>query len=104
MTAVRQPAFHCRAAQRLLCRLPAALAVGAALVPEAARADVPMGYLRGFGLKAQYVSTLTWALLILSIAVVVIVSALVLIGVLLRRARTTAPFQRQPIEESGNGI
>jgi cytochrome c oxidase subunit 2 len=49
--------------------------------------DVPLGYLRTFGPRADPATTLTWGLMDISIAVVVIVTALVVVGVLARRVR-----------------
>ncbi|MGO4573278.1 cytochrome c oxidase subunit II [Microvirga sp. 2TAF3] len=90
-----------RAAGRRVASLAPAL-----LFPAAARADVPMTYLRTFGgFKGQQITTLTWALLIQAIVVVVIVSLLVLVGIILRRSRqpATGP-DRQPVEETGSGL
>ncbi|HZZ88555.1 MAG TPA: cytochrome c oxidase subunit II [Caulobacteraceae bacterium] len=47
----------------------------------------PMGYLRTFGPHADPVTSLTWGLLTLSLAVVAIVAALVVVGVAVRRSR-----------------
>src|SRR4051794_23859392 len=83
-----------------------AILAPALLLPAVARADVPMTYLRTFGgFKGKQITTITWALLIQSIVVVVIVTLLVLVGVFLRRSRqpATGP-DRQPVEESGSGL
>jgi cytochrome c oxidase subunit II len=60
-------------------------AAGVLFRPVSADAAAPMNYLQSFGPRADEIAALTWALLILSILVVVIVSALVLIGVIRRR-------------------
>ncbi|MBU6528306.1 cytochrome c oxidase subunit II [Methylocystis sp. MJC1] len=63
-----------------------------------------MNYLEAFGGKAGSIATLTWALLILSIAVVVIITALTLAAVLRRRSpRRATEADREPLarEESG---
>ena len=60
-------------------------AAGVLFRPVSAAAAAPMNYLRSFGPRADEIAALTWALLILSILVIVIVSALVLIGVIRRR-------------------
>ncbi len=52
--------------------------------PQSAMADTPLGYLEGHGSKALAIVPLTWGLLILSMAVVLIVSALVMWGILRR--------------------
>jgi cytochrome c oxidase subunit 2 len=49
-------------------------------------AGTPLSYLHGFGIKAYPVTALTWGLLIISIAVCVIIGALVLVGIWRRRA------------------
>jgi cytochrome c oxidase subunit 2 len=54
------------------------------LAPGAAAAETPMSMLEGFGPRADPVVDLTWGLLWLSIGVVVLISALVLIGVYVR--------------------
>jgi cytochrome c oxidase subunit 2 len=58
----------------------------------------PMNYLRTAGPHADPAATLTWALLIISIAVVVIVTSLVAIGVVARRTRpgADAPVREGP--------
>jgi cytochrome c oxidase subunit 2 len=74
-------------------------------LPAPARADLPMTYLRAYGGKAHDIAQLTWALLILSIVVVAIVSALVLVGVLVRRSRTAEmPGERRAVERAGSGL
>ena len=68
---------------------PAAALAGAAAAlfgSGSAYANAPMNYLQSFGPKAHEIANLTWALLILSILVVVIISAAVLVGILRRRA------------------
>ena len=85
-------------------RLPdpvALIAAGALLTPAAARADAPMNYLRSFGPKAGEIAALTWALLIVSILVIAIVSGLVLVGVMRRRA--LQPDNQVRLEPIGHG-
>ena len=48
----------------------------------------PMGYLHTFGPRADPGTALTWGLMDISIAVTVIVTALVVVGALLRRVKT----------------
>ncbi len=69
-----------------------------------AHAAVPLGYLRGYGPKADPVVALTWGLLIISIVVVVIISILVLLGVWLRRARVEGAIEHAPVLRGGNGL
>jgi cytochrome c oxidase subunit II len=76
----------------------------ATVLPAAAHAKAPLGYLRGYGPKAYPVVTLTWALLIVSIAVVVIVTVLVAIGIWRRRATVGSPLASVPVERGGNGL
>jgi cytochrome c oxidase subunit 2 len=82
------------------------LAAAAALtLSTPASADAPMTYLRAYGGKGRDIAQLTWALLILSIAVVVIISALVLVGVLVRRSRSAAaPGERRNVERASSGL
>ena len=59
----------------------------AALLPGIEGGIAPLGYLRGFGAKAYPVTALTWGLLIISIIVVIIITALVIIGITHRASR-----------------
>jgi cytochrome c oxidase subunit 2 len=63
-----------------------------------------MTYLRAFGPKGHHIAGLTWALLILSIVVVVVVSVLVLLGVLVRRARAPLSVAEEPLAASRGGM
>ncbi len=89
-------------------QLAAALAGAAAalLGCGSAHANAPMNYLQSFGPKAHAIANLTWALLILSILVVVIISAAVLVGILRRRALPPGNEVRlEPISHgSGSGV
>ncbi len=69
-----------------------------------AHAAAPLGYLHGFGPKADPVVTLTWGLLIISIAVIVIITSLVVVGVWYRRERSSRPIAQVPIGREGNGL
>ncbi|QAY96389.1 cytochrome c oxidase subunit II [Methylovirgula ligni] len=64
----------------------------------------PLSYLSGFGAKAYPVTALTWGLLIISILVVVIVTALVFFGVLVRRAPRDATVRAVAVQRSGEGL
>lgn len=55
----------------------------------------PLGYLEGFGPRARPVVDLTWGLMALSVGVVIIISALVLVGVLMR-GRSLRPGEAAP--------
>jgi hypothetical protein len=63
-----------------------------------ARAGTPLGYLRGYGPKADSVAALTWGLLVISIVVVVVICTLVLAGIWFRRVRVAGPIEHIPIE------
>ena len=52
-----------------------------------AMADTPLGYLTADGARATRVLPLTWGLLIISIAVCIIITALVAAGTWLRRSQ-----------------
>jgi cytochrome c oxidase subunit 2 len=70
----------------------------------ATAATLPLSYLVGYGDKADPVVSLTWGLLIISIAVVVIITALVVIGVARRRVRGPVTLESIAIERSGTGL
>jgi cytochrome c oxidase subunit 2 len=90
---------------RLLSRAPL-IAAGALFAPATAHANAPMNYLQSFGPKAHEIANLTWALLILSILVVAIISALVVVGAMRRRALPPDREVRlEPISRgSGSGV
>ena len=78
---------------------------GSAPLAQAALADAPMLYLCSFGSRGQQIADLIIALLVLSIAVVLIISIAVLIGVIRRRTREPADVAgRWPVERGGNGM
>ncbi|MGE5537547.1 MAG: cytochrome c oxidase subunit II [Gemmatimonas sp.] len=70
-----------------------------------AYADAPLNYLTGHGVRAHPVTALTWGLLALSVAVVVIMTALVVLGIA-RRSGRIAPVAsgRFPVERPAGGI
>jgi cytochrome c oxidase subunit II len=76
------------------------------LLAEPAYARTPLSYLTGYGIKAYPVTSLTWGLLIISILVTVIVTALVVTGIVLRRPpRGSISVEAVPIiERSGSGL
>jgi cytochrome c oxidase subunit 2 len=76
--------------------------LAAAAVP--ALAQTPLGYLKGFGPRAASEQSLTWGLLIISIVMTVIITLLVLVGVMLRRARGVDEPQVVLVERRGNGL
>jgi cytochrome c oxidase subunit 2 len=81
---------------------PAALVgVTVVLLPISARAAAPMNYLQSYGPRADQIAALTWALLVLSILVVVIVSALVVIGVR-RRAVAETEVRLEPVSHGSD--
>lgn len=83
-----------------LKRLPLyGVAFGALLVP--ARAEAPLSYMWAAGPKSGHILTLTWVLLIISIAVVVIISVLTLAGVILRR---DAGIRREAVRSNPGGL
>jgi cytochrome c oxidase subunit 2 len=74
------------------------------LVTAPAHAGIPLGYLSGFGPRADPVVALTWGLLCISIIVVVIISVLVLLGVWRRRAKVGGAIELVPVSRGGNGL
>jgi cytochrome c oxidase subunit II len=68
-------------------------------------ASPPMNYLQAFGAKAEAIALLTWALLLLSIAVVALIALLTAAGVLARRTSLdAADIGREPIVRRGGGL
>lgn len=64
----------------------------------------PLSYLTGYGPKAYPVTALTWGLLVISIAVVVIVTGLVVAGVIARGANPETPLSEVPVDRRGSGL
>lgn len=83
---------------RTLCFVVAIL-----LLTGSARAAVPLSYLTGDGIKAYPVVRLTWGLLVISIAVVIIITGLVVVGIW-RRPHDAAALESVAIERSGSGL
>ncbi len=78
---------------------------GLALLPAAAHAAYPMSYMSGNGAKAYPVVTLTWALLILAIAVSVVIGVLVLAGAWRRRSGVAVnAIEQAPVARTGSGL
>jgi cytochrome c oxidase subunit II len=72
---------------------------------KAALADAPMLYLRSFGSRGHEIADLIVALLVLSVAVVLIIAVAVLIGSLHNRARGGPDAEgRRPVERGGKGV
>ena len=93
-----------REAEIARSRRQPALSILAALLAEPAGAATPLSYLRGFGAKAYPVTALTWGLIIISIIVIVVCTALVVIGAWRRRARGVGDaVERVPVERGPNG-
>jgi cytochrome c oxidase subunit 2 len=63
-----------------------------------------MSYLRTFGPRADPATALTWGLMDISVAVVVIVTILVAAGVLVRRARRTREAADQAVVRGASGL
>jgi cytochrome c oxidase subunit 2 len=67
--------------------------------------SVPLGYLDAAGRRAAVVLPLTWATIVISVLVCVIIGALLWRGVLGARARGGASETRAvPVERGGNGV
>lgn len=82
-----------------------AVCAAAGLFVAPAYAATPLNYLVGYGNKTYPVVHLTWGLLIISIAVVVIITVLVVFGTLLRRApRGELAIESVPIEHREGGL
>lgn len=75
----------------------------ALLWPAAARADAPLNYLRTFGPHANAATALLWGMLIISIAVIAIVTALLLAGLFRRREAVHHPLGPMFVERPPGG-
>jgi cytochrome c oxidase subunit 2 len=64
----------------------------------------PMAYLQTFGPRVDPVTGLTWGLSVLSLAVIVIVTVLVVAGVAMRRQRAAALGETLAVGPSGGGL
>lgn len=68
-------------------------------------AKTPLQYLTGAGIRAYPVVRLTWGVIIISVAVIVIIAACVLIaGFRRERPGTAGPDGRMPVERAGSGL
>lgn len=85
--------------------LRALVLASAALAAPAAASAAPMNYLVGSGPKAYPVVALTWWVIVVSVVVVAIIAALVLWGVLARRAGSAfSALGPTPIEAGRSGV
>jgi cytochrome c oxidase subunit II len=91
---------RCRWRVRMALALPIMMQV---LAPPA-RADAPLNYLFGAGPRNVWI--LTWGVLIVSLIVVVIITAILLLGIFKEKSQPpeVAPGKRQPISRVGNPI
>ena len=64
----------------------------------------PMAYLKTFGPRADPVTGLTWGLIVLSLAVIGIITVLVVAGVALRWQRAAAAGETLPVGPDGGGL
>jgi cytochrome c oxidase subunit II len=64
----------------------------------------PLSYLVSFGARAASIATLTWGVLLISIAVTVIVSVLLAIAIWHRKPLAGIPGDRLPVSGSGGGM
>jgi cytochrome c oxidase subunit II len=81
------------------------LGLAGPLASRPAAAQWPMSYLESYGPRGQAIADLLWGLAALSVAVVLIISVLVLVGVLARR-RSDLPDSagRMQVERGGHGV
>jgi cytochrome c oxidase subunit II len=82
-----------------------ALIAGVVFLPAAAHASPPLNYLQAHGTRAYPVSYLLWGMMLISVAVVVIISVL-LLGAVYRRRQEPMPELpgRAPVERAGGGL
>jgi cytochrome c oxidase subunit II len=83
----------------------ASASLALSLPAPAAAAEWPMYYLQTFGPRGEAIAVLTWGLLALAVAVVLIIGVLVVIGVFARRHRGGADeYGRLPVARGGRGV
>ncbi len=82
-----------RRAAGLARTLIGVLLAGTVMAGRAAQAEAPLSYLRSFGARADPIKNLTWGLLLIAIAVVVITTVLLIAGLARRRL---APMPQLP--------
>lgn len=81
------------------------LVLALALAPGTAAAGGPLYFLDTSSPSGDAIANLTWGLIALSLAVVVIISALVVVGVFLKRGRRDfAGERRLPVLHAGGGL
>jgi cytochrome c oxidase subunit II len=85
-------------------RLSGLFCIAVALAASPAFAAAPLGYLRGYGPKADPVVQLTWGLLTISITVIVIITGLVVAGTWMRRSHVGDRIENEPVVRGGNGL
>ncbi|HXU99844.1 MAG TPA: cytochrome c oxidase subunit II [Caulobacteraceae bacterium] len=81
--------------------------LGVALAPlvDARAAGLPMTYLVGHGARAYPVTALTWGLLAISVAVVVLIAILLLWGIVARRSKGPfGPTERDTLGSAEGGL
>ena len=83
---------------------PGALLAASAACTNPAYAAAPLNYLRTQGTHADAATPLLWAMMIISIAVVVIVSVLLLAGLFRRVDRSPALPGRPSVERAAGGL
>ena len=74
------------------------------MAPAASQARPALSYLTGQGARTYPVVRLTWGLIGISIAVCVVMTALVVWGVLRRRVAAATPIGNVPVERGQNGL
>jgi cytochrome c oxidase subunit 2 len=98
LSAIASPVQRAAAGARLI----SVLLTGAVLASAPAHADMPMSYLRSFGARADPIKNLTWGLMLIAIAVIVITTGLLIAGLWRRRLAPmptlpgTAPVRHPP--------
>lgn len=71
---------------------------------QAATFEAPMNFLQSYGARAHPVTALTWGLLAISITVIVVITALLLVGIFRARAEPRPhPTGKAPLTQAGNG-
>jgi len=81
-----------------------AVTAGSVAVATAAHAGTPMTFLKSFGKQGDAILPLTWGMMIISIAVVVVITALLIFG--LRRAHrySSMAVEERELQPAGGGL
>jgi cytochrome c oxidase subunit II len=88
----------------ITCGRVCAAFCGLVVLVDPARAATPLGYLQTHGMRGDAITPLLWAMLIISIAVIVVVTILLLAGIFRRRELAAESTGRSTVERTSGGL